>query len=244
MTYAPHAPRGSLPRPPGTWHPGSDLRRDADLRLLGDRGTKIMKWALPLVLGLLYGAWAATNSRHGGPVTGWNLIFGFVTALVFMLALMAMRAFAPRLPRGIRAAAWAAFAGIAVGFLVSASDGSLIRSLGVGVAVAAGVFVSVFYRVQTRRTPGAHGTGEPRYPVSPREDEARTAAYASGPPTTPSLPGAAGGPAGGAATAEPAAPAAPATPVRHGTLRRRRRGGKARHLVRTIRTARSTGRRR
>ncbi|NYV78273.1 hypothetical protein, partial [Streptomyces sp. UH6] len=180
MTYAPHAPRGSLSRPPGAWHQGADASRGADLRLLGERGTKIMMWAMPLTLGLVYGYWAAANTRDGGSITGWNLFYGFMTALVFMLALMGMRALAPRLPRGIRAVAWGAFTGVAMGYLVSTTATSVIRSLVMGAALGVGVFVSVLYRTQTRRTPGSPRPDEAPYPVSPREDEARTAAYASG----------------------------------------------------------------
>lgn len=38
---------------------------------------------LPVVLGLVYGYWAAAMNRDAGPITGWNLLFGFVTAFVF-----------------------------------------------------------------------------------------------------------------------------------------------------------------
>jgi hypothetical protein len=246
MTYAPHAPRGSLSRPPGTWHTGADQRPGADLRLLGDRGTKIMKWALPLGLGLIYGYWAATDVRRGGPVTGWNLFFGFATALVFMLALLAMRALAPRLPRVPRALAWAAFAGIALGFLVSTTNQSVLHSLVLGLALAVGVFVSVLYRVSTRRTPGAVSPGEPRYPATAGEDAIRTAAYASESSTTRSALGTAGAPAATTASTTgtgPSTATAPGAVPPHPIRLRRRRRGKARLLMRTLKTARAMRRR-
>ncbi|MET8577698.1 hypothetical protein [Streptomyces sp. NPDC005012] len=250
MTYAPNAPRGSLSRPPGTWHTGADQRPGADLRLLGERGTKIMKWALPLGLGLIYGFWAATDVRRGGPITGWNVFFGFATALVFMLALMALRALAPRLPHVPRALAWAAFAGMALGFLVSTTNQSVLRSVVLGLALAVGVFVSVLYRVSTHRTPGAVAPGELHHPATAGEDAMRTAAYASESSTTRSALGTAGAPTtttatttasttGTAPTTATAPGAVPPHPIR---LRRQRRG-KARLLMRTLKMARAMRRR-
>jgi hypothetical protein len=224
------------------------------MRLLGERGTKIMQWALPIGLGLLFGYWAAANTRDGGPITGWNLFFGIMAGLVFMLALMAMRAVAPRLPRGIRALAWAAFTGVAVGFLVSMTGTSVIRSLWLGVAPAVGVLVTTFYRIHTRPTPGGRAGTEPRYPVSPSEDAALTEAYASESFTAQSAarPDSAGGPAATPAatttattgSGAPVTAGAPVRPARHSLLRRRRRGGKVRRLTRTLRSARSARRHR
>jgi hypothetical protein len=199
------------------------------MRLLGDRGTKIMKLALPLGLGLLYGYWAAANTRDGGPITGWNLFFGFMTSLAFMLAFMAMQALTPRLSRGIRAVAWAAFTGIALGFLVSTTGTSVIRSLVMGAALAVGVFVSALYRIETRPRPGVVRTGELGYPVTAQEDEQRTEEY---------------GRESFSAHTAPASPTTPASSVRpagHGTIRhrRRRRGGKVRLLMRTLKMARA-----
>ncbi|MGW0602561.1 hypothetical protein [Streptomyces sp. NPDC002640] len=246
MTYAPHAPRGSLSRPPGTWHTGADQRPGVDMRLLGDRGTKIMKWALPLGLGLIYGFWAATNVRRGDGITGWNLFFGFATALVFMLALMALRALAPRLPRVRRAAAWAAFAGTALGFLVSTTNQSVLHSIFLGLAMAVGVFVSVLYRVSTRRTPRVVTPGEDRYPATAGEDAIRTEAYAGESFTTRSALGTPGTPTATTASTtgtRPATATAPGTvPARPVRLRRRRRG-KARLLMRTLKMARAMRRR-
>ncbi|MEU0740073.1 hypothetical protein [Streptomyces sp. NPDC006134] len=109
------------------------------------------KWAVPVVLGLLYGYWAAANRRGGGPITGWNLLFGFLTALVFMVLYIAVRAVAQRLRREAHAAVWAAFAGIALGFLYSQSaEATVLKSSGMGLLVGAALFVMLFYRYYTR----------------------------------------------------------------------------------------------
>ena len=38
-----------------------------------------------MALGLVYGFWAAANRRGGGDITSWNILFGFVTAAVFIV---------------------------------------------------------------------------------------------------------------------------------------------------------------
>jgi hypothetical protein len=214
------------------------------MRLLGDRGTKIMKLALPLGLGLIYGYWAAANTRNGGPITGWNLFYGFMTALAFMLALTAMMALTPRLSRGIRAVAWAAFSGVALGFLVSTTDTSVIRSVVLGGALAVGVFVSALYRIETRPRPATGRRDDPGYPLPEWEDARRTEEYAQESFTARTASG--GGAPGTVTSSGPTAPVSPTAPapasaVRpagHTLRRRRRRGGKARLLTRTLRAAR------
>jgi hypothetical protein len=205
---------------------------------------------MPLGVGLIYGYWASANVRDGGPITGWNVFYGFMTVLAFTLALMAVRAVAPRLPRGIRALTWAAFAGMALGFLISTAGTGVRRSAALGLALAVGVVVSLHYRYQTRPVPGARQATEPRYPVAAGEDTVRTSSYASDSFTahSASAPRSSASPASrtSAEFEASAAPEAPATAVRPGRrviLRRRRRGGRARLLTRAVRQARSIRRR-
>ncbi|MER6344941.1 hypothetical protein ACWC10_30445 [Streptomyces sp. NPDC001595] len=106
-----------------------------------------MAW--PVGLGLVYGYWAAANSRSGGPVTGWNLLLGFVSALVFIVLYMAVRAVASRARREVHALLWAAFAGCAVGFLFAQTHNTVLRSAWVGLVVAASFFVMLFYWYST-----------------------------------------------------------------------------------------------
>ncbi|WP_371661164.1 hypothetical protein [Streptomyces sp. NBC_00280] len=112
--------------------------------------------ALPVVLGLVYGFWAAANRRDGGPITGWNVLFGFVSALAFMAVLVGVRAVAPRLRRELHAVAWGAFAGVAFGFLYSQTGASVLRSCGNSLAVAASVSAVLFYRYYTHEDAAGH----------------------------------------------------------------------------------------
>ncbi|MDX2527643.1 hypothetical protein ACSCB1_41515 [Streptomyces europaeiscabiei] len=112
---------------------------------------------LPVVLGLVYGYWAAAMNRDAGPITGWNLLFGFVTAFVFAALHTAVLTVAPRLRRELRAAVWAAFAGCAFGFLYSqASQHSVLRCAAMSLAVAAGFLAANFYRYYTHEDATGH----------------------------------------------------------------------------------------
>ncbi|MET7679257.1 hypothetical protein [Streptomyces sp. NPDC005423] len=106
--------------------------------------------AIPVVMGLVYGVWAATNRRDGGPLTVWNILFGVVTALAFIVLCLAVARFAPLLTRELHSLVKSAFAGAAVGFLVSQSGQSVLRCAALGAAVMAGSFVAFFYRYYTR----------------------------------------------------------------------------------------------
>ncbi|GAA0902691.1 hypothetical protein [Streptomyces thermoalcalitolerans] len=113
-----------------------------DLNLFSPRVHAVGRWAIPLVLGLIYGCWAATNRRYGGPITTGNLVFGFVTALVFAVLMAGILMLAPRLRREMRALLWFAFSGAALGFLLSQTSHSplfiVVLSLLTGAAVGLG----------------------------------------------------------------------------------------------------------
>ncbi|WP_371578730.1 hypothetical protein [Streptomyces sp. NBC_01314] len=112
---------------------------------------------LPVVLGLVYGYWAAAMNRDAGPITGWNVLFGFVTAFVFAALHTAVLAVAPRLRREPRALLWATFAGCAFGFLYSqASQHTVLRSTLMSLAVAASFFAVNFYRYYTHEDARGH----------------------------------------------------------------------------------------
>ncbi|MET7291648.1 hypothetical protein ABZS79_05745 [Streptomyces griseoloalbus] len=126
--------------------------------LLSARAHRAAKVAVPVLIGLVYGYWAAANRRDSGPVTGGNLLFGFLTALAFALVFMALLALAPKLRREMHAMLWAAFGGIAVGFLVNQADRSVLWSTALGLVVAAGVFGVMFYRFYTHEDAAGHRT--------------------------------------------------------------------------------------
>ncbi|MFG3656606.1 hypothetical protein [Streptomyces sp. NPDC047706] len=109
----------------------------------------IARWAWPVALGLVYGYWAAANRRDPGPITGWNLLFGFLTALVFILAYVAVREIAGRVHRGAHALIWAVFAGVAFGFLYGQIGYSVLRSALMSLVIAGAFFAVLFYRYYT-----------------------------------------------------------------------------------------------
>jgi ABC-type thiamin/hydroxymethylpyrimidine transport system permease subunit len=105
---------------------------------------------VPVVLGLVYGYWVAANNRDGGAITGWNLLLGFVSALVFAVVCMALLMLAPRMPREVHALLWTAFVGCAFGFAYSQTDKTVLRSVLMSLVVSGATFIVFFYRYYTR----------------------------------------------------------------------------------------------
>lgn len=112
----------------------------------------IVRWGLPAVSALIYGYWAAANVRYGNAITGWNLLLGFVTAIVFFAVCMGALALARRLPRELHAVMWGALTGIAVGFLYSLSGvgHAIVWSTLLGLVTGAATGIVLFYRYYTR----------------------------------------------------------------------------------------------
>ncbi|MBT2440789.1 hypothetical protein J7E93_11850 [Streptomyces sp. ISL-36] len=106
-------------------------------------------WGLPATLGVVYGFYAATVDRHGGPITWGQVLLGFVSAVVHAGAVHMLRARGRALPRELRAATWAALVGIALGFLVSLSHMSVLSATVLALVVAAGTFCVAFYLFYT-----------------------------------------------------------------------------------------------
>uniref|UniRef100_UPI0034E019FD hypothetical protein n=1 Tax=Streptomyces flavofungini TaxID=68200 RepID=UPI0034E019FD len=116
------------------------------------RSTATSVWALPLLLGLVYGFWAATNRVHGGQVTVGKVMLGVVSGLVLAVLVVVLHRAGEKLPLELRAASWAALSGVALGFLVSQSGRSALSCVALGLATAAGVLVMTYYRYCTRHT--------------------------------------------------------------------------------------------
>src|SRR5690606_3352811 len=138
MAHAAPRPRTAGRRPTGT----PDL--------FSERTHAMARIGAAVVLGLVFGYWAAANARYGGPITGWNLLLGFVSAAVFIVVFLALLTIGPRLPRELHAAAWGAFTGIAVGFLVAQSHESVLRSAWLGLISGAGLGLLLFYHYYSR----------------------------------------------------------------------------------------------
>ncbi|MPY64463.1 hypothetical protein [Streptomyces spongiae] len=124
--------------------------------VFSERTHTLARRTLPMLFGLTYGYWAAAIDRDGGPITGWNVLLGFVSALAFMLVLTAVLVTAPRLRREVHAATWASFAGIAFGFLYSQTDESVLRSSLLSLPVAAAVGAMAFYWHYTHEDEQGH----------------------------------------------------------------------------------------
>ncbi|MCX4907285.1 hypothetical protein [Streptomyces sp. NBC_00878] len=139
MTHAAPAPRTPAPAPT----PTPTATKPAASAMLA-------KLAIPALGGIVYGFWVSGIHRDEGPITGWNVLLGFVSAIVFAaVALGIHTVVAPRLPREVRAATWAAFAGISFGYLYSLTDASVLKSSGLALVIAGSVFAMVFYRYYT-----------------------------------------------------------------------------------------------
>ncbi|MFE8017482.1 hypothetical protein ACFU3O_32710 [Streptomyces antibioticus] len=124
--------------------------------VFSDRTHRIATWAVPVTLGLIYGYWVAANNRSGEAITGWNVLLGFVSAIVFAALWMGIHALAPHVIREVHALIWAAFAGCAFGFLYSETGASVLRSAGMGVAIGASTFGVLFYRYYTHEDAEGH----------------------------------------------------------------------------------------
>lgn len=126
--------------------------------VFSERTHAISRWVFPLVLALVYGYWAAANTRYGGPITGWNVLFGFVTALVFFALYMGVQSLGSHVRREVHAFLWAALWGCASGFLFSLSGRghTVLASTVLALAIAGPVFIVMFYRYYTHEDAAGH----------------------------------------------------------------------------------------
>jgi hypothetical protein len=98
-------------------------------------------WALPIILGLAYGFYAAFVERDGGPASGGQVVLGVVAGVAFAALAFALGRIQHALLREVRALAYGALCAAAVGFLVSLAGSSVLRSTALG--LAAGVLPAV-----------------------------------------------------------------------------------------------------
>ncbi|MBT2446241.1 hypothetical protein J7F03_03905 [Streptomyces sp. ISL-43] len=114
--------------------------------------THLSKAALtrPLLMGLVYGVYAAFIKRQTGPVDAGNVFYGILCGAIFAACMFALARIGPRLKREAHAAAYGVFAGIAFGYLYSLAEESVLKSCALGLAVGAGVGIAAFYRYYTR----------------------------------------------------------------------------------------------
>ncbi|GAA2278387.1 hypothetical protein GCM10010145_63410 [Streptomyces ruber] len=114
--------------------------------VFGERVHTVMRWAWPVVLGLVYGYWVAALDRDAGPITAGNWLLGFVSAVAFVVLYAAARTLARRLRREPHAVTWAVFAALAYGFVYSQNGGTVLRASLQSVLIGVGVFLVAWYR--------------------------------------------------------------------------------------------------
>jgi hypothetical protein len=143
---------GGLPRrgPAPEVEAGTSPGRGRTPDIFDARTHRIARVAVPVLLGLVYGYWVAANNRFGGPVTGWNLVLGFASAVVFAVLSMTLLALGPRMMREVHAILWSAFVGCAFGFLYVQSTATIWRAVLVSLLISVGTFAVFFYRYYTR----------------------------------------------------------------------------------------------
>ncbi|GAA2063537.1 hypothetical protein GCM10009801_07470 [Streptomyces albiaxialis] len=100
----------------------------------------------PVLVGLVYGLWALAIQRKGEPATGGEILLSVVAGVVVAVVFHVLRHQARRLQDETRAAAWGVSAGIAVGFLHSLVNTSVLWSGTLGFFVALGVIPLAYYR--------------------------------------------------------------------------------------------------
>ncbi|GAA2792724.1 hypothetical protein [Streptomyces showdoensis] len=106
-------------------------------------------WGVPVTLGIAYGLYAPVIVRDGGPLTWGQLWLGLISAVVLAVSIHTLRRYGGRLRRELRAVAWGALTGIAIGFLYSLSGASIYSSSLLGLIVAAVNGGAAFYLFYT-----------------------------------------------------------------------------------------------
>ncbi|MGW6392475.1 hypothetical protein ACWFR1_18645 [Streptomyces sp. NPDC055103] len=106
-------------------------------------------WAVPATLGVIYGWWTAFVEKSGAPVTWGQFWLGLISAVVLAGAVYGIRRVGRALPRELHAAAWGSLAGIAIGFVYSLSDVSVLSATVLGLIVGGAVGAGAFYLYYT-----------------------------------------------------------------------------------------------
>ncbi|MEU3185049.1 hypothetical protein ABZ707_12730 [Streptomyces sp. NPDC006923] len=106
--------------------------------------------AMPILLGVIYGAYAQFIARGGGPATYGQLALALISGAAVALLVFALDRFRDVLPRELRAAAYGTLVGGAMGFLYSLTGHSVMLSSAIGLALGIGTVILTFYFFHTR----------------------------------------------------------------------------------------------
>ncbi|CAM5592291.1 hypothetical protein [Streptomyces tanashiensis] len=113
-------------------------------------------WGAPVTIGVLYGLYAATNARQGGPTTLGQLWLGIISAVVLAVGIWTLRRYGHALPRELRGAAWGSLVGIAVGFLYSLTGASVFSSSMLGLMSGGVAGAAAYYLFYTHEDATGH----------------------------------------------------------------------------------------
>ncbi|MFB7913575.1 hypothetical protein [Streptomyces sp. NPDC056061] len=109
------------------------------------RRSNMSAWAVPAVLGAVYGLYASFILRNHGATGYRQFWYGLLTAVVLAVLCFALgRTQRSMLPL-VRGAAYGALTAAAIGLLVGLTGSSVLRSSALGLSVGLGMFVTAFY---------------------------------------------------------------------------------------------------
>jgi uncharacterized membrane protein YfcA len=105
---------------------------------------------IPLLLGIVYGAYTSFLARAGGPATFGQLALALASGVGLAVLLSLLIQVQHRLPPETRAGAWGVLVGCTVGFSYSLTGPSILRSIGMGLGFGLAATVVTYYMFHTR----------------------------------------------------------------------------------------------
>ncbi|WP_053700965.1 hypothetical protein [Streptomyces sp. NRRL F-5755] len=146
-------------------HPDTSVHPDNPAAASGPHGRSTTAVALPVAAALLYGLWTVFVDRTSGSSLGHAWLLGLITAVVSgVLGLLLVRV-QSTLVTEVRALAYGAFFGTAIGYLYSISGTAghtTLESVRMGAVMGAVMFAVSLYIFRTHRVREPHGEHRPR----------------------------------------------------------------------------------
>lgn len=102
-------------------------------------------WAMPVCLGLAYGTYVLFIRHAWGDVTWGDVLYAFVAGVILAALAFVLGRTQHLLPRELRAGAYGALCGVAIGFLYSLTGESVLSSVGIGAIFGAVMLAVSFY---------------------------------------------------------------------------------------------------
>ncbi|MET7616198.1 hypothetical protein [Streptomyces sp. NPDC005408] len=102
-------------------------------------------WAMPAGLGLAYGIYVLFIRHAWGDLTWGDVLYAAVAGVVLGALAFGLGRIQNLLPREVRAGAYGALCGVAIGFLFSLTGASVLTSVGIGAIFGAVMLAVSFY---------------------------------------------------------------------------------------------------